>query len=328
MERCSKADGAGARGHVRAAKRQTLCLLSIFLLLAFLAAGCVGGLPFGAAGPPPEPAAPLVVKVLDVGQGEAILIRTREQTVLLDTGDMSERQKLRSALNKEGVRTIDKLIVTHPHRDHIGGAETVFQHFRVKEVYDNGQLTTSKLYRDYLKAIRRKELPYHALRDGDRLDFGGGAVFHILSPTEAMLTESGQPDGKRNLNRNSLIGRLTLGGFAMLLTADAGEEAEAGLLLRHPPEALRCQVLKAGHHGSRTASSEAFLRATQPEAAIISCGRGNEYHLPHPSTRARYQEHKIDFYRTDANGTVAVVTDGHTWQITTERGGKNDQTDN
>ncbi|MBQ7516168.1 MAG: MBL fold metallo-hydrolase [Schwartzia sp.] len=306
-----------------------LRLLPFFLLLAFLITGCAGSFPFGAAGPEtPPPAEPLTVKVLDVGQGEAILIRTPEQTVLLDTGDTSERQKLRAALNKEGVRTIDKLIVSHPHRDHLGGAETVFRYFQVKSVYDNGQITTSKLYRDYLKTIQRKDLPYHSLKDGDTLDFGGGVTFHVLGPTEAMLAESEAPGAKRDLNRNSLIARLTVGGFAMLLTADAGEEAEIGLLERHPAEALRCQVLKAGHHGSKTASSASFLRETAPEWAVISCGAANEYHLPHPSTRQRFEAQDIAFYRTDRNGTITVVTDGRTYTMTTERGAANDATEN
>ncbi len=296
------------------------------LLALVLLTGC--GRLFGAPGPAPQDLPPLTVKVLDVGQGEAILIRTPTQTVLLDTGDMNERQRLRQALEREGVRTIDKLILSHPHRDHLGGAEEVFRRCRVREVFDNGQITSSRLYRNYLKTIRQKEIPYRTLRDGDVLDLGGGAALQIMSPTEAMIKESETPEGKRNMNRNSLMGRLTLGGFAMMLTADAGEEAEAGLLGRYRPESLRCQVLKAGHHGSKTASSLGFLRALQPEAAVISCGPANEYHLPHPSIRARYGEQRIDFYRTDRNGTVTVITDGRTYQILPERGEKNDMTDN
>lgn len=274
--------------------------------------------------PPPSAETGVTVKVLDVGQGDSILIRTPEQTVLVDTGDTSETRRLRTALRKEGVRRVDKLIITHPHRDHIGGAATVFRNCEVREVFDNGQPTTTKVYRDYLETIRKKGIPSRTLRDGDTLDLGGGALLRVLSPTQEMVDERGMQNGKVNLNLNSLVARLEYGDFSMMLTGDAEALTEMGLLKRHAPETLRCTLLKAGHHGSKTASVSAFLQALDADAALISCGTDNEYHCPHPSVLLRYEKQEMDVYRTDRDGTITVKTDGKSYTIGTERGEQND----
>lgn len=295
----------------------------LVLLSAFFTA-C--GLPTEWLGDAPSPPAEtgVTVKVLAVGQGDAILIRTSEQTILVDTGDTSETGRLREALKKERVRRIDKLIITHPHRDHIGGAATVFRTCDVKEVYDNGQPTSTNVYRDYLKTIQKKEIPSRTLRDGDVLDLGGSAVLRVLSPTQEMVDERGMQNGKVNLNLNSLVARLEYGDFSMMLTGDAEAPTEMGILERHAPELLRCRLLKSGHHGSKTASCSKFLQALDADAALISCGEDNEYHCPHPSVLVRYEKQEMDVYRTDRDGTITVRTDGKTYTLETERGGKAD----
>lgn len=302
---------------------KALCAALIAVLSAVLAAF---GLPTDwlEGAPPPSLETGVTVKVLDVGQGDSILIRTPEQTVLLDTGDTSEIRRLRAALGKEGVRRVDKLIITHPHRDHIGGAETVFRNCEVREVFDNGQPTTTNVYREYLKTIQKKGIPSRTLRDGDTLDLGGGALLRVLSPTQEMADERGMQNGKVNLNLNSLVARLEYGDFSMMLTGDAEALTEMGLLKRHTSETLRCTLLKAGHHGSKTASVSAFLQALDADAALISCGKDNEYHCPHPSVLLRYEKQGMDVYRTDRDGTIAVRTDGKSYTIETERGEKAD----
>ena len=302
----------------------TLCFMMVALIIMLMPlAGC-GGTSAGETA-----VSRLTVKVLDVGQGDAILIRTSEETILVDAGDTDEAAKLTAALEKEGIKTIDKLIITHPHRDHLGGSAMVFQNYIVRAVYDNGQPATPKFYRDYLKMIKAKNIPYKTLRDGDRLDFGGGVSFTVLSPTEEMVKEGGHgKDGKSNLNLNSLVGRLTYGSFAMMFTGDAEKPTEHALQKRHPGSELRCQVLKSGHHGSKTSSSSPFLKAVQPEVALISCGAGNSYHHPHASVRRNYEKHRIDFYRTDVNGTITVESDGQTYRVMPERGAKNSDKEN
>lgn len=311
-------------------KRNKMCLSLMALLMSFmvLLAGC-GGKGSAGSGSSAQAAGKVTIKMLDVGQGDAVLIRTAEQTVLIDTSDVDEKQKLRDALKKENVKVVDKLIITHPHADHMGGAALVMNECEVKAVYDNGQTATTKLYRDYLKTIKSKGIAYKALRDGDRLDFGGGVSFEVLSPTEDMVKEGGHDEkGKVNLNLNSIVGRLVFGDFSMMFTGDAETPSEQGIMKRHAPKELKSTLLKSGHHGSKTSSSDKFLKAVQPEAALISCGKGNEYHHPHPSTRKKYAKHKIDFYRTDVNGMITVESDGHSYTLNVERGTKNDETGN
>lgn len=293
-----------------------LSVLSAILVACGLPADWLGAVD-SSASPPAETG--VVVKVLAVGQGEAILIRTPEQTVIVDTGDTTEVQRFRGALKKEGVRRVDKLIVTHPHRDHIGGAAEVFRLCDVKTIYDNGQPTTTKVYRDYLKTIQKKGIPSRTLRDGDVLDLGGGALLRVLSPTQEMVDERGMQDGKVNLNLNSIVARLEYGDFAMMLTGDAEIPAEEGIMKRYAPDALRCQVLKSGHHGSRTASGADFLRAIGADVAVISCGEDNEYHCPHPSVLKRYEDHEMKVYRTDLDGTITLRTDGKNYSVQVER---------
>ena len=279
----------------------------------------------GLSSPQPQESG-VTIKILAIGQGDAILIRTPEQTVVVDTGDSSEIHRLRDALKKEGVRRLDKLIITHPHRDHLGGAAEIFRLCDVKAVYDNGQPTTTNIYREYLKTIQKKKIPYQPLRDGDNLDLGGGASLHVLSPTQQMVDERGMQNGKLNLNLNSLVMRIEYGDFSMMLTGDAEIPTEEGILKRHAIGELRCRILKAGHHGSKTSSCESFLQAVDADDVLISCGENNDYHDPHPSVLNRYKAHEMNYYRTDKNGTITVRTDGKNYTVQPERGEKNETT--
>lgn len=301
-----------------------LALLAVFLLLFMAGCGSSSAATSGssaAKGVSGAAVQPLTVKMLDVGQGDCLLIRTAEQTILIDTGDLDEHEKLRAALKKEKVTTVDKLIITHPHADHLGGASVVLKECQVRAVYDNGQPATAKFYRDYLKEVKRQGIAYKTLRDGDTLDFGGGVSFQVLSPTQDMVAAGEAAKDKKdkpNLNDNSVVGRLVYGSFSMLFTGDCEAEYEKEILRRHGGE-LRSTLLKAPHHGSKNASSLAYLKAVQPEAVLISLGAGNEYGHPHKAAMDRYAKQKIQVYRTDLQGTLTVTSDGKGYEIKGEK---------
>ena len=301
--------------------RKMMLVLAAFVVVCAFLTGCAAGQP-SAAGKTESAQAKggaLEVKVLDVGQGDAILIRTADEVIFIDTGDVDEHPKLEAALKKENIKTVDKLIITHPHADHLGGASVIFKNCEVKAVYDNGEPTTTKLYRDYLKTIKAKGIPYKALVDGDVLDFGGGVSFRVLGPTAQMVKEGGKKNGKPNLNINSIVGRLEYGNFTMLFTGDAEKETEKAVLSHHSAAEIKSLVLKAPHHGSKTSSTAAFLKAAAPEAVAISCGAGNEYGHPHKEVLERYKKFNIKVYRTDQGGTIAVISDGKTYNVKEEK---------
>jgi len=261
----------------------------------------------------------VTVKMLNVGQGDAILIETPEQTVLVDTSDVDERDKLAKELKKANVKNIDKVILTHPHADHIGGMDVLFDGgYKIGMIYDNGMPSTSKLFTGYLKKAKAQGVKRQGLKAGDVLDLGGGVRFEVLSPS-ADLVKKGQDKGyKHNPNNESVVGRLVFGDFTMLFTGDAEKETEAAILQAHR-DGVKSLVLKAPHHGSHTSSSKAYLDAVQPEVCLISCGAGNDYGHPHKETLAAYKKIKAKIFETDKNGTITITTDGKAYDVKGEK---------
>lgn len=254
----------------------------------------------------------LTVKMLDIGQGDAFLIKTSQQVILLDTGDLGTRDLLVNKLKAEGITKIDKLIITHPHADHLGGAMGVLMNFDVKSVYDNGQITTTSIYRKYIKKVTEKKIPYKQLLAGECLDFGDGIQFLVYSPTKKMI------DTEDDLNNNSIVGKLVYGDFSILLTGDSESPIEKDLLNKYKIE-LKSTILKSPHHGSKTSSNNAYLKAISPDCVLISVGAGNDYKHPHETTLNKYKKMNVKVYRTDFDGTVTITSDGHGYNVEKEK---------
>lgn len=281
----------------------------------------------------------LKVSVLNVGQGDAILIQTGKQTVLIDTSDTDERELLVDELKKFSVTKIDKLILTHPHADHIGSAKALInpsskelkanpylEKISVAEVYDNGIVSASQLYKSYTKAAADKGIKCTALKAGDTLDFGNSVKFKVLYPLTEVVDAVNSGNEKSDPNNESVVGKLTYKKFSMMLTGDAERKVESEIWADNDSKDLKCDMLKAGHHGSKTSSTDNFIKTVAPSYVLISCGpeedRRNTYGHPHLAALQNYLAEGVDknhIYCTRWNGTITVVSDGKDFSVTPER---------
>lgn len=273
----------------------------------------------------------LTISMLDIGQGDAVLIQTGAKNILIDTGDDKyyedgkkgkENTQLLTELQKLKIDHIDTLVMTHAHADHIGKADKVIAQYGVKELVYNGIPSTSKYFINALKAAKANGTQQVKVKAGDVLDFGNGVSFEIVSPSQSLIDEDTaaiKAKKKVDVNNESVVGRLTFGNFAMLFTGDAEGPVEKDMVASYGKK-LKCQVLKAGHHGSKTSSTAEFLKIVQPESVVMSLGVNNQYGHPHEALLNRLQKQGIkNIYRTDANGTITIVSDGSSYSITTEK---------
>lgn len=290
----------------------------LLVLAALVLAACVAAPPPPTATPPPAtvtPSAglPLTVAFLDVGQGDATLIRSPGgRTMLIDGGNSSQDadQVIIPALQRWGSQRLDIMVATHPDQDHIGGLERVIEAMPVGQMVLTGQVHTTKTYEQLLTAIRDKKLAAVRARAGTRLDLDLLLTAAILGPTDEQVNSN-------DTNNASIVIRLSYGAIGFLFIGDA-EEAEESTILRSGAD-VHAQILKLGHHGSRTSTSQEWLQAVSPQVGVISVGADNRYGHPQPETLDLLARDRIKVYRTDQQGTITVVSDGSGYQVTTER---------
>lgn len=269
---------------------------------------------------PPPSGDELSVHVLDVGQGDSILIvAPGGKTVLVDAGNPGNGKKILAALQRSNVDHIDLLIATHAHADHIGSADEVINGTKVSTVLDSKVPNTTKNYEDFLDAIEKKGVTYVGATPDQTFDLGGGALITVLAPIQPFFTKDQLRSGGNEPNANSVVTRLDYGGFSMLLTGDAEAQTEQRMIQKG--SRLDADVLKVGHHGSKYASSEDLLRVGKFKDAIISCGTDNRYGHPSQDALDRIKAAGIKLYRTDLEGEVTITTHGKRGdeKITTER---------
>ncbi len=247
--------------------------------------------------------APLLeIRMLNVGQGDAILLTTREgEHILIDAGPTSHRDLLCLRLEELGVRHIRLALFTHPDEDHIGGAAHVLEQFDVAEVWTGGQVSEEECYLSLIGVIEARQIPHRTVGAGDTLAVGDVRLF-VLSPTDALSGDS---------NADSLVIRVSCREVSALFTGDGDEATEKMLLETYGREMLRADVLKVGHHGSATSTSAAFLEAVSPTYALLSAGRGNPHGHPHGAVLTRLEASGVTVMRTDLLGEICLQTDGY-----------------
>lgn len=241
----------------------------------------------------------LKVHYIDVGQGDSILVQNNGQNMLIDTGTNASTGALINYLQKQSINKIDYLVLTHPHEDHIGGADAVIKTFDIGTIYMNQKSTTTNTYKDVINAISSKGIKpvQPALGTTFKVGAANCVVYGPVNPNSD------------DLNTYSIVIKLTFGSNKFLFTGDAQASNEEGMI--NNGYDLSADVLKVGHHGSHTSTSDAFLAKVNPKYAVISCGKGNDYGHPHEETMDKLKAKNIPVYRTDENGTIVATSDGN-----------------
>lgn len=241
----------------------------------------------------------LEIHFMDVGQGDATLIRQGNHAMLIDGGNNDQGTVLKSYLQYQGVENLDYVIGTHPDADHVGGLDVVLYKFSWDTVILPDLQKDTKTYQEVLEVIedKGKKITYPEAGDVYTL---GNAEFTVISPT-------GEDYGE-NWNDYSVGILLQFGENRFVFTGDAEEEAEQDMIEEHVD--LSADVLKAAHHGSDTANTMAFLEEVRPTSVVISCGEGNSYGHPRAGAMNNFRSIGAKVYRTDEQGTIVAVSDG------------------
>jgi competence protein ComEC len=257
----------------------------------------------------------LEVFFLDVGQGDAMYLSfPNDHNMLIDAGRghpqrIGERV-ITPFLNARGIDSIDVVVATHSDADHIGGMVNVLENFFVGFLIEGGSFSETKSFRDYRNTARKAGIPILIVKRDDEIKgFKPGKIL-VLNPSPDLL-------GKYDTNNDSVVLYIVYRNAAFLFTGDAEEPAEQSMI--SSGNEMRAMVLKAGHHGSRSGSSEEFLDVVRPEIVVFSCGKNNRYGHPHPEVLERCQQREMRWYRTDENGCITMKTNGKSLVITTER---------
>lgn len=238
---------------------------------------------------------------IDVGQGDCILVHTNENNILVDAGNPSDGADIGEYLHSLGIDRIDTFIGTHPHADHLGGGAYIVREFDIGEMIMTDQMSGSFFFEKLLDSITERNVPVSLPQIGGVRKFGSVSM-EIISPSRDY----------GNLNDSSIVMRIDHGEASALLTGDAETSVEEDLLSEDAP--LDADVLKAGHHGSRYASSEEFLKAVSPEIVVIQSGEGNSYGHPHSEALDRFENCGAKVYRCDKEGTIVLRSDGKTFK--------------
>ncbi|MFC2047172.1 ComEC/Rec2 family competence protein [Chloroflexota bacterium] len=296
-------------------KRLILVVVVILVLILSITSCTPAPAPASTTEPVPIPtpmSAPtgeLIVHFIDVGQGDAILIDLDNTEILIDGGGKSPGVvtylKDKDYINDE---VLEVMVATHPHADHIGGLIAVLGEFEVAQIWHNGDKSDSKTYDDFMSAVQSENAEVHIAQLHDTIQTGNLSLY-VHNPSRRF----------DSINNNSIVLHLAYGNIDFLFTGDAEKEVEGANMVISSVRIPEVEILKVGHHGSRTSSSKDFLTITSPEIAIYMAKKGNSYGHPHEETMEALNKTGAKVYGTDIHGTIVVTTDGKKYEIQLEK---------
>lgn len=242
----------------------------------------------------------LIIHYINVGQGDSELIQYKDKNMLIDSGPYSSKNTLIKYLKSAGIKKLDYVIVTHPHEDHIGNISDIIKEFEIGEFIAPKISSNSSTYSSMIKNLKSKKLKIIVAKPGYNVDLHSDLKCEILAPNNTIYD---------NINNYSVVNKLTYKNTSFLFTGDAENLSENEMIQKNYN--LKANIIKLGHHGSNTASSNEFLKKVNPSVAIISCAKKNKYNHPSPETIKKLKKMNIKLYRTDIDGNIVLFTDGN-----------------
>lgn len=271
--------------------------LSILLILCFFSLFLVGCMSTYEAS---ESKGKMIVHYIDVGQGDSILIQVNNKNMLIDAGPKDSKEQLISYLNSLNIETLDYVVATHPHEDHIGNMADIVNNYHVVNFYAPKVEYTTKTFERMILALKKNNLKINIIKaDMDSIDLGEGTKVSVFSPIKKEY---------KNLNNYSPIIKVEYEENSFLFTGDAETEVEKEVLAAGYN--ISSDVLKLGHHGSSSSTSEEFFKMVNPSMCIVSLGADNKYGHPHRETLSLIKKNKLTVYRTDLDGNIILTSDG------------------
>ena len=237
----------------------------------------------------------MYVSFIDVGQGNCTLLKCGDKAILVDSGEVGAAQTVINYIKNQNIKTLDCVLVTHPHSDHMGAMTKLLYEFKIKDVImpeiPEEIIPTSKTYEKFLVAVSENAENVIAAKPDETFSYGEMKM-EIFAPLRDY----------EDLNDMSAVTRISYGDTSVMFTGDATATVEKDLLKKNID--YSATILSVGHHGSKTSTSESWLKAVDPEYAVICCGMNNDYGHPHQSVVNRLEEFGIKTYRTDLLGTI------------------------
>src|SRR5699024_3476135 len=248
------------------------------------------------------------IHYIDVGQGDSVLIETpKGKRILMDAGRPKQGKHVLTYLKKRNIDSLDLVIATHPDIDHIGGLITVLNNIKVHKIIDSGKTYETDTYKKYLNMIKKKNINYNKVEREAEINIDSLLQIDVLNATKQKAVEN---------NEASIAIKLQYNDFVLLFMGDVGIEQEKQMMKQYDIEA---DILKVGHHGSKTSTSESFIEAVQPQVAVLTYGKENSYGHPVRSVLHHLWRMDVNIFSTAVYGDITIRTDGSGYYLFTEK---------